>query len=123
MPLSSKEFRNRVLAGAALHGLGMRSLRTALEEFGADRTLAEAMIRDETARKLRRNLRDLSETLEVPEAWFTEQDWRPLIRDDRVDEPWRRRLTAPPADGKGDEKPEDLIPPEDQPGESEDVGD
>jgi len=44
MPLTNDEFRNRVKAAAALHGKGMREARDHLEEFGADRTLAEAII-------------------------------------------------------------------------------
>ena len=79
MPLSRKEFRRRVVAGAALHGLGMRALRDHLEEFGADRTLAEEMIRNETARGRRKNIRDLAEALYLPQAWFTNPEWWTLI--------------------------------------------
>lgn len=78
MALTSEEFGWRVKAAAALHGMGMRKLRDALDEFGADRTLAEAMIRGDVQRNVR-NIRDLAETLGVPEEWFTVEDWRVLI--------------------------------------------
>ncbi len=41
MALSAKELRRRIVAAAALHGLGMRDLRTALVDYGANATLAE----------------------------------------------------------------------------------
>ncbi len=78
MGLSKEEFANRVTAAASLHGLGMRELRTHLEKFGANKTLAEALISDETKRKPKQ-LRDLAEALEVPIAWFEAEDWRDLI--------------------------------------------
>jgi hypothetical protein len=91
MGLSKKEFRNRVLAAAALHGLGLRTLRDHLEEFGADRTLAESLINDPAKRKPKQ-LRDLTEALEVPAAWFEAPDWRSLISEG-----------AAAAEAKGDE--------------------
>lgn len=78
MALSSDEFRARCLAAAALHGTGMRGLRDILDRFGADKTLAESLIKDEAARRPKQ-IRDLAEALEVPRAWFTEPDWRDLI--------------------------------------------
>jgi hypothetical protein len=77
--LSKEEFRNRAKAGAALNGLGLRELRDALEEFGADRTLYQTMYADEKARGLPRNIRDLAETLHLPRAWFTEPTWTTLV--------------------------------------------
>jgi DNA-binding transcriptional MerR regulator len=73
MALEGEALRRRVIAAAALHGLGMRELRDALEHYGANRTLAESMIRGETP-VAGRNLRDLCEVLNVPPAWFTEPD-------------------------------------------------
>ena len=78
MALTTDEFRNRVKAAAALHGRGMREARDQLEEFGADRTLAEAIISGKKPQN-KRNIRDLAEAFEVPRAWFTEPDWRSLI--------------------------------------------
>lgn len=78
MALTSEEFRNRVKAAAALHGEGMREARDHLEEFGADRTLAEAIISGKKPQN-KRNIRDLAEAFEVPRAWFTEPDWRGLL--------------------------------------------
>lgn len=59
----------------------MRSLRDALEEFGADRTLAETMIKGKTPQNPR-NIRDLAETLRVPQRWFTEENADDLIKSD-----------------------------------------
>jgi hypothetical protein len=78
MPLSKDEFKNRVQAAAALHGLGMRALRDFLAEKEADKTLAETLIKDPAART-KKPMRELSEALEVPPAWFEADDWRSLI--------------------------------------------
>lgn len=78
MTLSGEPLRRRIVAAAALHGMGMRELRDALEGYGANRTLAEAMIRGDQAVG-GRNLRDLSEVLEVPPAWFTEPDLHKVV--------------------------------------------
>ncbi len=85
MSLSNEEFRNRVRAAAALHGEGMREARDHLEAFGADRTLAEAIISGKKPQN-KRNIRDLAEAFEVPRAWFTEPDWRGLLVGNRPPE-------------------------------------
>lgn len=58
----------------------MRRIREALEDYGADKTLAETMISGERPQNPK-NIRDLAEALGMPQAWFTEEDWRPLVRD------------------------------------------
>jgi hypothetical protein len=78
MALTSKEFRRRVLAAGALHGAGMREIRDLLQDFGTERTLAEAVISGKKPQN-KRNIRDLAEAFEVPREWFTEPDWRDLI--------------------------------------------
>ena len=73
MPLQGEQLRRRILAAAALQGLGMRGVRDVLEQFGANKTLAEQMIRGEQSQN-DRNLRDLSDVLHVPVEWFTVPD-------------------------------------------------
>jgi hypothetical protein len=73
MSLSGEELRRRILSAAELHGFGMRGVRDALERYDAPRTLAEAMIRGEQNQGPR-NIRDLSEALDVPAWWFTDED-------------------------------------------------
>lgn len=80
MALTQKEFRKRAVAGAALHGATLRGLRDLLEAYGADRTLYVTMYRDERARGLPRNIRDISEALDLPRDWFLKADWRDLIK-------------------------------------------
>lgn len=80
MALPGDELRRRVLAAGALHGLGMRQIRDQLELFGTKRNTAEAMISGKVEQRPKQ-IRDLAEALGMPEAWFTAEDWRTLIRD------------------------------------------
>jgi hypothetical protein len=69
------------------------------------------MVRNEAARSRRKNIRDLAEALDLPQAWFTEPSWWALIDG----------ATEPPEDaGEPGASPEDLIPPEDRPDDAED---
>lgn len=79
MSLEGDELRRRIVAAGGLHGLGMRQIRDQLELFGADKTLAEGMISGRVPQNPR-NIRDLAEALGMPQAWFTEPDWRTLVR-------------------------------------------
>lgn len=78
MALPPQELRRRVRAAGALLGLGQRQIRRALADFGADATLADRMISGAVPQS-QRNIRDLAEALGMPQAWFTEEDWRPLV--------------------------------------------
>lgn len=79
MALSGEQLRRRVRAAAALDGHGMREVRGILKEFGAPKTLAEAMARGDTPQSPS-NLLVLAEALGVPRAWFEVEDARELIR-------------------------------------------
>lgn len=77
MPLTGEALRRRILSAAALQGRGMRELRDALQDYGANRTLAESMIRGDSPAN-ERNLRDLCEVLQVPRDWLTDEEWSPF---------------------------------------------
>lgn len=79
MPLTDEEFRNRVKAAAALHGLGIKAdLRTYLDARELDKGLATKLIEKPEERRPK-PLKDLSDALEVPIAWFEKEDWRSMI--------------------------------------------
>ena len=73
MPLPEAELRRRIVSAATLRGHGLRELRDVLEDYGAPRTMAEAMMRGD-APQSRRNLRDLAGSLGFPVRWFEEPD-------------------------------------------------
>lgn len=77
--LTGEELRKRIVSAAALHGWGLRGLRDRLEDYGANRHMAERMIAGKVPRT-RANLDALAAVLEVPCEWFEDEDWRPLIR-------------------------------------------
>lgn len=80
MALPLDELDRRITAAAALQGLGKRQLRDALEDYGANRTLAEAMIRGDQPQNAR-NIRDLAEALGMPQLWFTAESWQRAVRE------------------------------------------
>lgn len=80
MALTPEELDRRVKAAAALYGLKKGEVRKVLHDYGTDATLAEALASGRKAIQ-DRAIRDLAEALGMPRAWFTEPDWRKLIRD------------------------------------------
>lgn len=79
MPKFKNHLDERITAAAALHGWGKRDLRAQLAKAEIEMLLAEDIIKGKKPLK-GRNLRDLCYVLEVPPAWFTAEDWRPLIK-------------------------------------------
>lgn len=78
MPLSGEELRRRIVAAAALQGMGMRQARLALEDYEAPKTLGERMVSGKVPQS-RRRLITLAETFGMPVEWFEVEDWRDLV--------------------------------------------
>lgn len=80
MALSPEEFKGRVVAAAALYGLNYGEVRKVLGDYGAVEGLSEAIVAGKK-RQSDKHIRELAEAFALPKAWFTEPDWRLLIRD------------------------------------------
>src|SRR5687768_13773413 len=81
MPLSPEEMKRRIIAAAALNGWRLNDLPEKLEEFGAQKHLA-AGLADGRLQPRPALLNTLANFFEIPEKWFTEEDWRSIVREE-----------------------------------------
>lgn len=86
MTLSKAEWRKRVKAAAALHGWELSDLNEPVARMAGKGTPIDAARRaghesDDSYGPNHALALILAELLEVPVAWFEEEDWRPLLRE------------------------------------------